>query len=989
MRSMRRHPVSILGVIVAALATTAATAHASGSPHQRLTDYLWVSLTTTNGLFPGPFRAIAQDKDGYLWLGVSGDLIRFDGTDFVDGESLGHGTWQNKGVITTLCGARDGSLWVGRSTGGVSRMIKGRFVNYGPESGVPSGSITSILEDSRGAIWIASRNGLSRFVSEHWEARSGWPGVTPESADTLFEDRAGNFWVDNSKGLFIRRSQQDHFEQLRAAEVPVQSFAEDRDGSLWVTGRSVGLERLHADGSTTPISGTASGVNGIRILGDRAGNVWVGTRGQGLFRVSMGEDGVVQHLGKDDGLMSDVVLALFEDREGNIWVGTENSLVRVTEAKGIVTDTPGMSSAHQVTTTADGSVWVGTTDGVFRFQPTGRTQYTERNGLPSNTITALVANTGDALWVGTEHGLARFVDGGFQRVTLPGGLRPNAVSSLTFDPKQTLWFCDSELGLFRLSKDGALDSPMPNAQRKRCPSAYVDREGRVWFGFSDGTLSVFANDTSHTYSDQDGLTGGIVTAIYEDQQGTIWIGTNKGLSRFHGGSFQSFTQANGLPAKAVSGILGDNTGHLWFSLITGIIRVEPAEFDKAAADPKYAILYRSYDVSDGLVGPPLYLGSPNAIQARDGRLWLVTTGGVASVDPQQIRETDPAPPTRITTITADDQTIEADGDVRLSPNLNELTVNYTALNFRSALKARFRYKLEGFDADWVDAGPRRQAIYTHLPPGQYRFRVSARTVGAAWNASTSDLDFSVAPTFYQTSWFRGGLVLLFALTLAVAWTRRLTGVKRKYALIFEERSRIAREIHDTLLQSLLGVALQFDVIAQKMELSPESAREHLWRTREDVENYIREARQSIWDMRSPTLQARDLPTALRSACDSIAAGHGVRCELVIDGSPKRYPVKIEEHLMRIGQEAVVNAVRHASPTEIHVMLSYSPGSLLLSVTDNGGGFDQNHIRADSEGHWGLSDMKERSKEIGATFTLLTSPGQGTRVEALVPYAAKG
>lgn len=978
---------SITHDLVLAFVLVVATAGASraSESYAGLTGYSWVSWTTTQGIFPGPFRAIAQDRQGYLWLGVSGDLVRFDGVRFVDAETLTEQPLSSKGVVTAICAARDGSLWVGRSSGGVSRIQGTQVTNYGVVEGVPAGTVTAVIEDSQGLIWVGTRVGVAAFRKNHWQVEfSG--GV-----NNIFEDHAKNLWIDVAGQIFVRRPDAHGFEQVRSASPSVQSFAEDQAGAIWVTDRALGFRRVATPDTRTVALPLPPG-SVIRLLQDHAGNLWVGTRGHGLFRVRGHDNGgpvSVQRLGKADGLTSDVVLSLFEDREGDILVGTENNLLRLSKNDGITIGQVASSSAHEVAATSDGSVWLGTTAGLRRFTGLSSRLYTDKDGLPSNVITALTPNVTGTLWVATDRGLARFANERFWPVRLPGGLVPTNLASMTTDHAGGLWLCDGEQGLFRWHIDGELDSLAQWTDvRKRCPSAYSDRAGHVWVGFSEGIVAVYRDDHFTIYRERDGLTGGIVTAFHEDLDGVMWVGTNKGVSRFHEGKFTSFTQANGLPAKAVSGILSDERGYLWFSTIAGLVRIDRREFDRAEADRSYRIRYSLYDAEDGLKGVPLFLGFPNAARGIDGRLWFVTTAGFVTVDPRAIRDHRPPPPPVVESATVNGRVLSPAPNLRFPPGSSEFRIDYTSLGFAAPSKTRFRYKLDGFEPDWVEAGSRRQAIYPNLPPANYHFRVSAATLGGDWADSPGVWEFSVAPRFYQTSWFAlvclGSTIVL----LCFAWRHRMNTVKRQVTLVFEERTRMAREIHDTLLQSLVGVALQFDIIGRKLDASPAVAKEHLVRVRDEVEQYIRETRQSIWDLRSPTLQTRDLAAALQHACANLAADHAVQCEFDLAGTTRRYPLRIEEQLMRIGLEALTNAVRHSGAQKIRLNLTYSASSVALGVTDDGCGFDPVAPPNGNGNHWGLADMRERARQIGARFNLVSEPGGGTTIEAFIPYAAR-
>jgi ligand-binding sensor domain-containing protein len=665
MGSLRTTARLVAFVLVVVTGVVPTSARGSYEP---LTGYSWVSLTTSVGLFPGPFRAITQDKDGYLWLGVSGDLIRFDGVRFVDAETLYHGTLLNKGVVTALCAARDGSLWVGRNIGGVSRIQGSHVTNFGLEDGLPDEDITALIEDRHGTLWVGGRQGLARFSNDRWERLGERQGLSGEGVDAIFEDHVGSLWVQNSLGTFVRSSEQKGFARAPIEAAP-QSFAEDRSGAIWISDRTAGLRRLSSEESRQPRP-TLVRANGTRLLYDRAGSLWMATSGQGLFRAA-GLDGPgtfsIQHLGKEDGLTTDVVLSLFEDREGNVWAGTENSLVRLTRSDGISSGRNGSSSANQVTATTDGSVWIGTNEGPHRFSAKAERLYTKADGLPSNTMTALGNDPAGALWMATDRGLARFAHERFSPALLPGGFVQDRIMSLTFDRDGVLWFCNRDRGLFRWNVGGALDSfnTIPNVGSKRCLSTSTDRDGRVWIGFADGTLGLHHDSSFDVFSEHDGLTGGGVTTVYQDENGVMWVGTKRGLSRFENGKFRSFTQANGLPAKAISGVLDDERGYLWLSLISGIIRVDRREFDQSASNTSYKLHYASYDSSDGVVGVPLFLGFPNVTRGSDGRLWFVTTGGFVIVDPRQLRGSRTPPATRIESVTADGEVLDPTAGVLL------------------------------------------------------------------------------------------------------------------------------------------------------------------------------------------------------------------------------------------------------------------------------------------------------------------------------------
>ena len=948
-------------------------------------DWVVTSVTTPEHVFPGPYWTATQDDVGYLWLLVGSSVVRFDGMRFVELADVHPQSTVRPGTVWSLTATRDGSLWLGHDEGLVTRIHDGILTTYDRESGPSVGRVESIVESRNGALWARGSRGLAMFLDDRWQRpNQSQDSFVEQRVTSVFEDSQENLWVGTATGVFVRHAARSEFQVFSTTLRSVLGFGEDAGGAIWVTDPHEGVRQLavpDASFSATPRLGTA---NGVKLLTDRNGTLWVATRGQGLWRLADTASTSVPSLRRfmqEDGLPSDDVRSLFEDREGIIWVGTASGLVML-EQRGRMQNID-VFSANQVMATRDGSVWVGTTDGLLRYSGTTSRLYSQADGLPGNIITALSRDPGGLLLVATDHGLARFVQGRFFP-TIP--LVPQVrIDAMTTDNRGALWLCVFRQGLFRVDSDRF--EAVQEVGSRTCSTIHTDRGGQVWMGFTDGTAASYDGERFHLYSELDGLGGGVITSIGEDESGTVWFGTNTGLSRFSGEQFVSFSQDSGLPSHAVFSILGGSQGYLWCGVISGVIRINPSELDKAAADRSYRVRYRWYDTTDGLVGSPVYLGaSPNAARGTDGRLWFLTTEGISIISPGRMPEDRPPVPVIETVIAHGQRGGDVAASNRLPARFDDLHITYTALNFSSPQKTRFRYFLEGFDSDWMDAGPRREAIYTNLPAGSYQFRVTASNRGSDWNEAAAVLDFVIEPRFYQALWFQIACLATIILAVYLVWHLRLRKVRVQLAIVHGERTRLAREIHDTLLQSLVGVALHFDVIAQKLDSSPRIAKQHLLHVRDEVEQYIREARQSIWNLRSPMLQAHDLAYAIRKACEVLTETKNIPFDFEVSGSPRRIDVRAEEHLLRICHEAVANAIRHADAAHVRVELRYSNGAVVLRVSDDGRGFDAESI---VENRWGLIDMKERAREIGARFSVTTAPGQGTRVEVEVSVSALG
>jgi anti-sigma regulatory factor (Ser/Thr protein kinase) len=574
-------------------------------------------------------------------------------------------------------------------------------------------------------------------------------------------------------------------------------------------------------------------------------------------------------------------------------------------------------------------------------------------------------------------------------LSLPRAVRFEWVTSLTTDPSGSLWLCTVDEGVLRLA-GGVLTpfSEAPDVSGRACNVAFTDSSGRVWLGFARGGIAVHENGRFTTYGEKDGLASGNVMAIYEDSAGAVWISTSSGLSRFSGHRFTSLDAENGLPGGIVPSIIEDGEGFMWLGVNSGsgLVRFSRAEIDKVAADRAHRIQYMMYDVSDGLQGVLHWRSHPSAVRSGDGNLWFVTGTGVAVVDPHRLPPQRPQSPPRIERVVVDGHAYSAPGRLALPRGTSNLQIEYTALELSAASKLRFRYMLEGLSPDWVDAGARREAAYSNIPPGEYRFRVSA-TTGGVWSEMQTVWEFSVPPPVYQTATFYLASALLVALIVWAYWSARMRTVRNRFALVLHERARVSREIHDTLLQDLGAIRLELEVVASQLDSSNRSAGESLRSLHTQVGRCIREARHSIWELRSPRLDARDLVTGLQGLADDVKKTKDVHVEVLVHGTLRQCPQEVEEQLLRIGQEALNNAVRHGQASRIDIAVDYRRDVLSVRIADDGLGFASASEPDPAAGHWGLVNMKERAASIGARFAIASDVGRGTSVEIIVPLGS--
>ncbi len=953
-----------------------------------LTDYQVSGWNQKDGLPPGAVSALAQDAEGYLWVGTESGLLRFDGVRFTPPAALSDVPLLKRPVRALLI-ARDGSLWVGLGAGGgVSRLRNDQHWNYGESDGLPPGAVAFLVQDARGEIWTGTTRGLFRFVNDRWERHAHAHGPPDGAAYSAYVSTTGDLIVGIASGIFKLPPGAAKFERMEelAYHTPFfyespSGFAEDASGRIVVSDAIVGFRPIGA----APVRPDAvPRGRGRRLLRDRHQNLWVGTSGQGLWRVRLaqGTGGyVTERLTALTGLLSDGVASMLEDRDGNIWVGTTEGLNRLTRPK--VAQITNIGLVIGVETTPDGSVWVGTVDELLKFADPTSDSPTSRIPLHGARLRALHSDRTGGLWIATSAFVARITNGRVVPVVLKG--TPQDVDSITSDGAGGLWLHDLRDGLLHWA-GGRLDRlPLPaGLERQRIGATYADSAGRAWFAFADGPLGMIDRGGSlRLYGPDDGVDGGPYRAIHEEKNSVIWFAGADGLTRLMNGRFRTVRRGPGFPLD-LTAVIDDGARGLYLGTTSGIARINEDDFDAALTSGTFS--YTLYDRSDGLAGFPLaYSTNRRVIRAKDNRLWFLTARGLTLLDPRALRDTRPPSPVRIESVVADDRGYAPSSNIALPAGTSRLEVTYTILNLTSPFRTRFRYKLEGFDATWVEAGARRQAFYTNLPPRKYRFHVVASSADGVSEASRAVWDFSIQPMFYQTTSFYGLGGLTLALAIAGAWQLRLRQVRRQFSLILGERVRVSREIHDTLLQSLVGLALQLDAISNDVDNVPSKTRAHFVHLRKQIEEYIREARQSIWNLRSPSLNRGNLAAALRDAGEHVTSGRHTQFALTVSGTPRQCPPKIEQHLLRIGREAVTNAVRHARANEVRVHLGYDEGSIVLRVSDDGRGFEVPRIGA-QEGlsHYGLIGMKERADEVGGAMTISSSANHGTELTTVVP-----
>lgn len=968
------HTTAMTGGVVMALTIPA---HVAGA-QTVLSDYRITAWTEQDGLPPGAIWALAQDASGFLWIGADAGLLRFDGARFVSWDALG-GPALQPGAIQALSVSRDGSLWTAHADGGVSRIQRGQISFYNSEDGLSDGTVTSLLQDTDGVMWASGSGGVHRFEGNRW--RPDGEGLPDRPVIAMSVSSAGDMTVIVDGTVYGRRAHSTTFQRIGASDdATTRAVVQDTDGRVWVTDRFTGVRRLDAP---RPLPGVQNG-KGYRLLAGRRGDLWVATFGQGVWRLRADARGAFRAERATDlnGLSNNVIYALLEDREGNIWVGTTDGLNRLTPQKMTHLLTPDLVTGLEAA--PNGAIWAGTAEAIVRITQTGE----ELQRLPGLRPRAMHVDARGALWVATDESVVRVTAGARAPERVIDGLRH--VRSMTSDLDGRLWIFDSDRGLVRWH-GGRLEvvSLPPGFEDSRVTLLFTGGDGTVWMSGDRKIASVDRNGDARVYGPADGVDIGSARAFYSDTSGLLWVAGSTGLSHLSGGRFVTLRRSGGLPAESLTGIVEDDEGKIWVGAASGIVRIDREAFDRVAAGGIDRSHFAVYGTADGVAGTVGWNGQRSALRTGNGRLWFLTASGITVVDPATLGEDRVPLPVRIEQVAFDDRRAAAAALEALPAGVARLQIEYTVPNLTTPRRTRFRYRLEGFDPEWIDAGRQRQAIYTSLPSRSYRFIIQARNDDGDWSSAQSEWAFTVQPAFYQTTWF----VALSAITLVAmgwtAWRVRVRQVHKQYALLLRERARLSREIHDTLLQSLAGVALQCDALANDPDPTPKNWRQGLTLLRKQVEEYIRECRQTIWDLRSPTLEHYDLTMALRMAAERTTGAAGVALDVEVIGTTQRCPSRIEQQLLRIGQEAIINAACHAAAQRVRVELRYGADAVGLPVSDDGRGFDPADPMHQVRGHWGLVSMKERAEAVGGRVTITSCAGEGTAVDVVVPLPAHG
>jgi signal transduction histidine kinase/ligand-binding sensor domain-containing protein len=970
-------------------------------PSRAITQYGHSVWTVQEGFLPGAPTDMTQTADGYLWIGTRSGLVRFDGVRFVPftpppGERL------RSNRILSLGSGRDGSLWIGTRSG-LHRYHRGQLTFYADAPGW----IMSILEDRTGKMWFTrssindEKGPLCEVQGDRVVCHGAAAGVSISNGRQLSKDAAGNFWAVSDNTLMRWNAGKartwlppgiSETDGGKTIDV-LQSVAVGTDGSIWVgaTQPSRGLGLLHlVNDELQPF--VTPGLDGRKLamslaFVDPQNVLWVGTQDEGLYRV---HEGTVTRYRARDGLSGDTVQNLFQDREGTLWVLTTRGIDAFRDLRIVsVTSREGLSAdlANAVLAGRDGTVWVNAWHSLDILRDGKITSLSSRNGLPGQEVTALFEDRAGTLWIGVDRDLTVFENGKFSVVRRPDGSPFGTARGLAQDASGDLWVITANPFLLTRIRDRKVVEEIPRTTIRVDRSIVADPREGVWVGQLNGDLGRYRGGKVETIGFHREPASGAIFGLVAHPDGSILGSTSLGLIGWREGKAQTMTATtNGLPCDEIYTVLVDRHGALWLYAACGIVVIPGDQVEAWWKNASTRVGFRVFDALDG-AQPAVGNFFPRSSVGPDGRLWFANASVVQVIDPERLGGNTLPPPVQIEQVRADRTSYPVQKGLRLPPNTRDLQIDYTGLSLVVPRKTRFRYRLEGHDTEWQDVGTRRQAFYTDLPPRDYVFQVTASNNDGVWNQTGASLAFSVAPTFYQTRMF---VVLVVLAVLGAVWLLYVLRVRQIEARVrmraeerIEERERIARELHDTLLQGLLSASLQLSVANSKIQRDAPA--------KPLIERILQLLRQAIDEGRDAVRGLRTQDDALERAFAQIPQDLGLDekapFRLVVEGTPRALRPAVRDEVYRIGREALANAFRHAQASSVETVLEYGPDRFRMVVRDNGRGMDPDVLQSGRPGHWGLSGMRERAGKIGARLKVLSAPGAGTEIDLVVPAGA--
>jgi ligand-binding sensor domain-containing protein/signal transduction histidine kinase len=949
---------------------------------QGLTGYTRHVWQGFEGLPEQTVQAFAQTADGYLWIGTTGGLVRFDGAHFTLFDRQNTPQLHENSVFCLMV-SRDGALWIGTEGGGVARYTHGQFNSWTTRDGLSNDFVRVIYQDASGTIWAGTDSGLMQFSGTRFVRVDGTPDIPAISVHSIYQDRAGRLWVGGFPLVCIENMVARKYSLgPELSHNMVKSITQTHDGTIWV-GTVSGLNAMPpGQDHFQPVKGVASTVRVLRQTPD--GVLWIGTIGEGVFQYSQGE---FTHITAPAQLPSNTVLNFFEDGEKNFWIGTQTGMLRLTRSPVSILSFPVQNDADfgTIYQDHDGSFWIASAQ-LFHLKD-GTIVPQTLPGMRGEHVRNVFRDRSGALWAGTDgDGLFRILGGHITHIT---SLANNYIRAITQAHDGSMWV-GTDGGLNHIVFNGGAANVHPYSIAdglvyQSIRALLIDRSGDLWVGTERGLSHVrgeaFLRDPVIAP-----LAQMKIWTIHEDSDGGLWFGTrDNGLYRLRDGRLTHFTADDGLASNAIYQILEDREHHFWMSGPNGISLLNRHDLDTQAdsASRHLALTFHSIFEMEG--NTEIYGGTqPSGSITPEGDVWFPTSRGAIHVLPVQ-RALLPPPPLQLQATFAEGRTSVTSGPIVLAPGNSRLAFSFAPIRLRSQDGLRFLYRLDSFDTNWSTPSAARTADYTNLPPGNYRFRVQVFEIGNPDSVSEASMEVVQKPYFFRTWWFIAAVLLVIALAVFGAYRYRIRQVRSKFEAVLEERSRLAREMHDTVIQGCTGVSALLEAVSMEGAANRAGILEFAGT---QLRSTINEAREAIWNLRESESDIGDIDEKIKSMTEHLSREFNIPVTFTATGTPFALSHPRAHDLLMVAREAVFNAVAHGCPSQVEVSLTYGNHELKLRVHDDGCGFDASPREDEEPHHFGLRGMTERIKRWGGKFVLQAAPGSGVLIEAQLPRRHK-
>lgn len=951
-------------------------------PAKSFSQYKQIIWNEEKGLPQSLVLAMVQTRDGYLWFATLEGLVRFNGSSFKVFDLNNTPTFKTN-FISSILEDRSGNLWVGTGKG-LYIYQDGEFSVYTTENGLSQDFVNTLYEDSKGNLWMVTGGKLTCLKDGKITSYDTKDGILSGVNNiTLVEDADGGLWIGTNQGLFHFLN--DQFKPMTVADGFIAKRANivfrDKDNRLLI-GTENGLWHLENGKFISDERFKGKSVRTIR--NDQAGALWVA----GDFGIIRIFGNMITALENRKGFSSGI-FTMLEDTEGSFWLGTqtdgviqlvESKFASYTTADGLLDDL--VFSIYQ---NEQKDIWISTQKGLSRFRNNiFDLNLTSRNGLPEIRMSCVFADKDGNLWVGTAKGLIHLQNNRVVPVKGIENLSDKVILVLHKDSENNLWIgTNSGLSVYDLqSKSGEIisyDKP-EQLRNARIYSIIGNRSKGLWLGTNKG-LFYLKDDQMTAFPMEDGSANNMVMSLYEDESGVLWIGTfGGGLVRLKDGKFSFVNSRNGLFNDIAYTILPDDNGNLWISCNRGIFRVSKTSVNDFLDGKRQDIESAAFGTTDGMKSAETNGGfQPSALKAHDGKLWFPTIRGLVVIDPHNIAKNLKPPPVYLETVMVDSKTASMNTNESFEADTQRLEFRFAALSFIAPEKVNYRYRLEGYDNDWMNAGNHQEAFYTNLPPGNYTFRVIASNNDGVWNETGANYSFDIKPHIYETWLFLVACLFAVGIIIAAVHFRRVRSLRLRHEAVLNERYRIARELHDTLLQGFVGVSSQLSVVAAQFQETPEIAERHLKIARNMIRHSVTEARRSVQNLRTDETEDELFTEILKKTVNRVKEGSSLKTEIEISGTPFEMPSETTHHLLLIVEEATVNAIKHAEAANLKIICTYEDTGFRLEIIDDGKGFGEKDVFSTLNGHFGIVGMMERAEKVGGELRVQENPTGGTKI----------